>query len=373
MIKVMAVTGNRADYGLMSLVYRDMLGLSDISLQLVVTGAHLMQGYGDTLAAIRADGIEPAALLDMQLTGDDGAASVRALGHACQGFAATLESLLPDIVMLAGDRYELLAPAQAALLMRVPILHIFGGDITLGALDDAVRNAISMMADWHCTATASARNRLIGMGIDPERVVATGSPSLDHMLRTPRIGREALLHRLGVEDRGNLLAVTMHPATMLDHPIDELDAMLEGLAALPQDTFTILITAPNQDPAGQAFRVRIEEFVARQANASLHPSLGQMFYLSLVDAADAVVGNSSSALYEAPALQTPSIDIGIRQTGRERASSVLHVEAEPQAIHDAVLQALAMDCHGVVSPYGDGHSAGRILDVVRRAYLTRMQ
>jgi len=252
---------------------------------------------------------------------------------------------------------------QAALIARVPVAHIAGGDITEGAFDDAIRHAISKMAHLHFATHAEAARRLRQMG--EANVHISGSPGIDQILATPRLSREALAQSLGFPLRPRNLAITFHPATLDDaEPLDQLDTLLAALDRLGPDT-GLIFTGANCDTGGDTLNARIEAFTGARDNACLHPSLGQQRYYSLVALADAVVGNSSSGLYEAPSLGTPTVNIGSRQDGRPRAASVIDCPAETDAIVTAIHAAYRLDMAGVENPYGDGHASERILSVLR--------
>ncbi len=362
--RICAVTGSRADWGLLLPVLEGIRASDMLTLQLAVTGTHLCQGHGHTVDAIETAGFAADVRVDLVQAGDDAAEVTRALGRGVVGFADALEALRPDLLLVLGDRYEILAAVQAALIARVPVAHIAGGDITEGAFDDAIRHAISKMAHLHFVTNPDARRRVIQMGEDPEHVYLSGSPGIDQLLATPRLSRAALEEDLGFALRPRNLAITFHPATLdTADPADQLAALLAALERLGPDT-GLIFTAANRDTGGDTLNAHLRDFVAAHANACLHPSLGQQRYYSLVAEADAVVGNSSSGLYEAPSLGTPTVNIGQRQAGRPRAASVIDCAAETSAILDAIQAALQRDMQGIENPYGDGRAARRILDVL---------
>ncbi|NOX75385.1 MAG: UDP-N-acetylglucosamine 2-epimerase (hydrolyzing) [Gammaproteobacteria bacterium] len=364
--RICAVTGSRADWGLLRPVLDGIRAAGELQLQLAVTGSHLSFAHGHTVAAIETEGFDVDARIDLAQTGDDARAVTHALGRGVLGFADALQNLAPDLLLVLGDRYEILAAVQAALIARVPVAHIAGGDITEGAFDDAIRHAISKLSHLHFATHADAARRLKQMG--EANVFLTGSPGIDQILATPRLTRTELSQSLEFPLRERNLAITFHPATLENaEPLAQLNALLTTLDALCNNNpdTGLIFTGSNSDTSGEALNTRIAEFVATRNHACLHPSLGQQRYYSLVAEADAVVGNSSSGLYEAPSLGTPTVNIGSRQHGRPRAASVVDCSAEIDAIAAAINTALTLDLSGVENPYGDGHAAGRILAVLR--------
>lgn len=363
--RICAVTGSRADWGLLRPVLAGIRDSKTLTLQLAVTGSHLSATHGHTLDAIEADGFGVDTRVDLAQAGDSAGDVTRALGRGVLGFADALQNLAPDLLLVLGDRYEILAAVQAALIARVPVAHIAGGDITEGAFDDAIRHAITKLAHLHFVTHPAARRRVLQMGEDPAHVFLSGSPGIDQLLATPRLDRQALAASLGFALRARNLAITFHPATLAQaEPLDQLEALLTALDRLGPDT-GLIFTGANSDTGGDALNARLAGFVAAREHACLHPSLGQQRYYSLVAAADAVVGNSSSGLYEAPSLGTPTVNIGRRQAGRPRAASVIDCAAAADAIAAAIHAAYALDMSAVDNPYGDGRAAERILAVLR--------
>lgn len=362
--RICAVTGSRADYGLLLPVLHAIKAHPALQLQLAVTGSHLEKRFGHTVDNITRDGFEVDAVVPLGLDDDDALSITRALGTAVSGFAGVLQRLQPDLLLILGDRYEIFAVAQAALIARIPIAHIAGGDITAGAFDDAIRHSITKLSHLHCVTNAQAAQRVRQLGEAADRVFITGSPGIDQILATPRLTRVQLEQHLGMALRAQNLAITFHPATL--DIADALVQLAQLLTALDQlgDQVGLVFTGANADPRGQAVNTRVREFVAAHDNAVWHDSLGQQGYYSLLAAADAVVGNSSSGLYEAPSFKTPTVNIGDRQQGRLKADSVIDCPAQTAAISAAIAQALVLDCQQVQNPYGDGQSSQRILDVL---------
>ena len=361
--RICAVTGSRADWGLLRPVLDGIRDSETLALQLAVTGSHLSPAHGHTVDTIESQGFVVDARINLAQRGDDARAVTHALGRGVAAFADVLQDLAPDLLLVLGDRFEILAAVQAALIARVPVAHIAGGDITEGAFDDAIRHAISKMSHLHFATHSEAARRLRQMG--EADVHLCGSPGIDQILATPRLSRDALSQSLGFPLRPRNLAITFHPATLDDaDPLDQLDTQLTALDRLGPDT-GLIFTGANSDTGGDTLNARIKEFADAHDNACLHPSLGQQRYYSLVALADAVVGNSSSGLYEAPSLGTPTVNIGSRQDGRPRAASVINCPAETDAIVEAIHAAYRLDMAEVENPYGDGHASERILAVLR--------
>ncbi len=361
--RICAVTGSRADWGLLRPVLDGIRDSEALVLQLAVTGSHLSPAHGHTVDAIESQGFNVDTRIHLAQHGDDARAVTLALGRGVAAFADALQDLAPDLLLVLGDRFEILAAVQAALIARVPVAHIAGGDITEGAFDDAIRHAISKMAHLHFATHAGAARRLRQMG--EANVHLSGSPGIDQILATPRLSRNALSQSLGFPLCSRNLAITFHPATLDEaDPLEQLNTLLGALDRLGPET-GLIFTGANNDTGGDTLNARIKEFADAHDNTCLHRSLGQQRYYSLVAQADAVVGNSSSGLYEAPSLDTPTVNIGSRQDGRPRAASVIDCPAETDAIVEAIHTACRLDMAGIENPYGDGRASERILAVLR--------
>lgn len=364
--RIAVITGSRAEYGLLYWVIHDLKAAPDIELQLIVTGMHLAPEFGHTVDEIVRDGFEITRRVPMLLAGDTEASTARSVGLGVIGFSDAFETLRPDIALVLGDRFEILAAATAALVHTIPLAHIAGGDSTEGAIDEAIRHAITKMAHVHFVTNEMSAARVRQLGERPDMIHVVGSPGLDHLKRRPLLDRAALEASLGAKlGRRNLL-VTFHPVTM--DPGESGRQFEELIAALDQlgPETTLWFTGANADPGHRAINeIRGRWVKANAHRAREHTSLGQLRYLSLMSVADAVVGNSSSGLYEAPSFGIPTVDIGDRQKGRLAAASVVHCAPERRAIGIAIEKALSLDCRNVKNPYGDGHAAGRIVSVLR--------
>jgi UDP-N-acetylglucosamine 2-epimerase (non-hydrolysing)/GDP/UDP-N,N'-diacetylbacillosamine 2-epimerase (hydrolysing) len=334
------------------------------ALDLIVTGQHLVPADDNTAEAIKAEGFAPSATIDMLLASDAPVAVAKSMGLATAGFADAFARLAPDLVLVLGDRYEILAAVQAAVVARLPVAHLCGGDITEGAMDDAIRHAVTKLSHLHFVTNEAAARRVWQLGEDPARVHCVGSPGLDRIRQTKLLDRAAFFRRVGFEPRASNLLVTFHPETLHADPLGQCRELLAALHELGPE-FGFIFTGSNADPGGRGVDRLVGEFVAAHDNACAHASLGAALYFSALSHASAVVGNSSSGLYEAPTFKVPTVNIGDRQRGRLRAASVIDCAAERRAIGAAIRKALTLDCAGVINPYGDGHASERIVAVLR--------
>lgn len=367
---IAVVTGSRADYGLQYWLIRALHEAPELTLQLIVTGSHLGTLFGNTVDQIRTDGFPIAATVPM-IAGDDSAwAMARSTGEGVIGMADVFRRLRPDLVVVPGDRFEILAAAQTAMLMSVPVAHLHGGEVTEGAVDESIRHAVSKMSSIHFVSAAPYRQRLIRMGEDPARVHVVGAPGLDHLTRTPLPPRDELLGSVGLDASKPFLLVTYHPATR-GHasPLDALQQLINALDRFPDHQ--LLITKANADAGGRAINEALDAYAAaHRPRAALVASLGTPRYLSAVTHASALVGNSSSALIEAPATGTPTVNIGPRQQGRLRAASVVDCDEQADAIAAALTRVLGPgfreQAAATEPPYGrPGDAAARMLSVLR--------
>lgn len=364
--RICVVTGSRADYGLLYWVLHDLKAEPGIELQLVVTGMHLSPEFGLTVREIEKDGFPIARRVEMLVSSDTPGGVAKSMGLGVIGMSDAFEQLQPDVVLVLGDRFEILAAVQACLVHNIPVAHIAGGDTTEGAFDESIRHAITKMAHVHFATNELSARRVRQLGEDPHRIHVVGSPALDHLRRLQLLERTTLEETLGARLRARNLLITFHPVTLeagdSERQFGELLAALETLGA---DT-ALWFTRPNADTGGRAISAALDAWATQHpGRAHVYTSLGQLQYLSLMSQVDAVVGNSSSGLYEAPSFAVPTVNIGDRQRGRLAAASVLHCAPERTAIVQAITQALALDCRDVANPYGDGYTVGRIVSILR--------
>ncbi len=360
--KVCFVTGSRADFGLLIWPMRAVQQTPGLELQLIATGMHLSPEFGYTIANIRDEGFDVDDTVETLLSSDSGVGVAKSVGLGVIGFADAFARLMPDLVVVLGDRYETFAAAQAAMYMRLPMAHLFGGDVTEGAIDESIRHAISKMSHLHFATNNDSARRLMQLGEDPSRIFTVGSPGIDSIKRLKLMDRETIGREVGMALGERNVLVTFHPVTVeADRSVGSLDELFAALSAL-DPAFRLFFTLANADAEGRTLNERIKAFVADRPNAIAVASLGQLRYISLMNQVDVVVGNSSSGVYEAPSLNAPSVDIGDRQKGRERAASVFHAAPERQAITAAISAALRRGRQPTVSPYGDGEASRRIAD-----------
>jgi len=363
--KICVVTGSRADYGLLSVVMRAIKLEPAFTLLIVATGMHLAPQFGLTWKEIEADGFAIDAKVDIQLTSDTPAGVTRSLGQAIIGFADVFDRLRPDLFVLLGDRYEILAAAEAALIAKIPVAHIAGGDTTEGAFDESIRHSITKMAHLHFVTNEVSARRVRQMGEDPAHVYTVGSPGIDVIRNIKLLSREDLEEQLGYHFLKRNLLVTFHPATLDAVPArDQFQELLKALDALGVDT-GIIITLPNADTENSSIISMIKDHVSSRPRTRSYSSLGQVRYLSVVAQVDAVVGNSSSGLYEVPSFKKPTVNIGDRQKGRIQSSSVINCRPEAEDIIRAINEAFTKDCSSTVNPYGKGDSAEKIIDALK--------
>jgi len=359
---ICVVTGSRAEYGLLRPVLSGIERSTEFSLMLVVTGTHLDQRFGATADVIESDGFVIDARVELQQAGDDPQSIAEAIARGVSGFGRVLSARTPDLVMILGDRFEILAVAQACLIYRVPVAHIAGGDVTEGAWDESIRHAVTKLSHLHLVTNEAAESRVRQLGEDPRRIHRVGSPGIDALRELKLLSSEELANVLGIELQERNFLVTYHPETLdeLD-PVERLESLLDALDALPGPSPGLWFTMPNADEGGLRLMRRIEEYVSSRPHAHVWRSMGQLRYLSAMALADAVVGNSSSGLYEAPSLSTPTLNIGGRQQGRPRPSSVVDCAPGSADILLGLEEVLQMKVTEAESPYGDGRAVGRIL------------
>ncbi len=359
--KILVVTGTRADYGLLYWILKDLAVTSGIELQLVATAMHLEAEFGHTVDLIRNDGFTVDLEVPILEQENTQAAVGRAMGRGIIGFSDAFEKFQPDIVILLGDRFEMLAAAGAATAMCIPIAHIHGGEITEGAIDNSIRHAITKMAHLHFVAAPAYADRVIQMGESPERVYVVGAPGLDNLDRLKLPGRENLFKLLGIAPSHRMFLVTYHPATLDEsNPVEALEELLAALDEFPDDL--VVITKANADSGGRAINDRLETYAALNSErVDLVATLGQVNYLGALKAADMMIGNSSSGIIEAPAAGIPTVNIGIRQAGRLQAESIIDCDGKKDDIVAAINKALSTDflarIENMEPPYGRAPNA----------------
>jgi UDP-N-acetylglucosamine 2-epimerase (non-hydrolysing)/GDP/UDP-N,N'-diacetylbacillosamine 2-epimerase (hydrolysing) len=373
--RICIVTGSRAEYGLLQGLTRAIADDPELELQLVVTGAHLAPEFGLTYRAIESDGFRIDRRIEIQLSSDTSVGMAKSVGIGVLGFADAFDSLAPDLVMVLGDRYEILAAAQAAFLSGIAVGHISGGEVTEGAIDDSIRHAITKFSRFHFVAAEAYRRRVIQLGEAPDRVFNVGDPGLDKIVRLPLLDRDALSAEIGLDPHCPYFVVTYHPVTAgAGNPSHGVEALLEALDEFAEHA--VLVTKPNADAGSRQIARLLDAYAAnRPGRVVISSSLGQLNYLSALKHCAAVVGNSSSGIVEAPALKRPTVNIGPRQNGRLKAASVIDCSPNRASIRDAIGRAISPDfarvAAGAQSLYGSCDATSQIHALLKRLDLTR--
>ncbi len=340
------VTVARSDYGIYQSLLKAIQADPDLELRLMVAGMHLAPEFGMTVRDIERDGYPIDARIDMALTGDSPEAIARSTGLGVTGFAQAFARSRPDILVVLGDRFDMYGAALAALPFKIPVAHIHGGEVTHGAMDDALRHSLTKLSHLHFTSTQEAARRVIQLGEQPWRVSVSGAPALDGLDSIAMLTREQLEDRIGFPLRPAPLLVTFHPVTLqYEATADQTDALL---GALEDCGLPIVFTAPNADTAGRQVRTRIEAYVAAHPNSTFVENFGQSGYFTMMREASAMVGNSSSGIIEAASFHLPVVNIGQRQGGRQRGGNVLDAECEREAIRVAISRATAPEFRALV-------------------------
>ena len=369
MKKIAVFTGTRAEYGLLYWLLKDIQAHPLLELQLLVSAMHLSPEFGMTYNQIESDGFNITEKVEMLLSSDTAVGTVKSMGLGAIGFADALTRMQPDLLVILGDRFEALAVAQAAMILRIPIAHIHGGEVTEGAYDDAIRHAITKLSLLHFTSTETHRNRVIQMGEHPTRVFNVGAIGLDHLQRTRLMSIEELSSSLNFQLNKPYFLVTYHPVTVASEPAKEsFSNLLKALDQFP-DT-QVILTYPNADDGGRDIIPLLEEYASKHPQRVLAiPSLGQRRYLSAVKYSKAVIGNSSSGIIEVPSFKVPTINIGERQRGRTAADSVISCSPNTTDIIKSINIALQSSFSNVVNPYGRGQTSAAILKEIVQANL----
>lgn len=370
--KICVVTGTRAEYGLLTWIMRLIRDDPDLELQIIATGMHLSPEFGLTYHQIEEDGFRIDRKVEMLLSSDTSLGITKSMGLGMIGMADALDALRPNLLVLLGDRFEIFAAAAAALVARIPVAHLHGGEKTEGAFDEALRHSITKMSHLHFVATEEYCRRVIQLGEAPERVYVVGGLGIDNIRRLQLLDRSALEKSLGCSLAEKNLLITFHPATLENATaaaqMSELLAALESLG----DT-RLLFTLPNADTDGRELIQMVRRYCATHDNARAFTSLGQLRYLSCIALVDGVVGNSSSGLIEVPSFRKGTIDIGNRQRGRLRATSVIHCQPHRQDIARALATlystAFQESLENVENPYGSGGASERVVQIIKHCPL----
>ena len=369
MRKICIVTGSRAEWGLLSGLARKITDDPELELQIIATNMHLSPEFGLTYREIERQGFRINRKVEMLLSSDSANATGKSVGLATIGFADAYEELAPDLLLVLGDRYEILAAVTAALFYKIPVAHLHGGEVTEGAYDDAIRHAITKMSHLHFTSTEEYRRRVIQLGEQPERVFHVGAIGIDNIRHIALLDKKVLEEQLDFPFDRKTVLVTYHPETLDAIPVEEqFRNLLEALD--DRQDIRILFTLPNSDTGGRIIVRMIEEFVARnKQRARAYTSLGQLRYLSALRFVAAVVGNSSSGILEVPSFGKPTLDIGNRQKGRLAANSVVHCGVSgaeiSEGLNRVLSDAFAKQTACVQNPYEKEDSALEILKILK--------
>ena len=362
---IAVVTTSRADYSHLYWPLKRLTNHPGVDLKLIALASHLSPEFGYTVREIEKGGFSMAARLECLLSSDSDVGMAKSIGVAVLSLADCLAAIRPDVLLLIADRYEMLAPAVVALALRIPIAHIEGGEISRGAIDDAVRNALTKMSHIHFTSTTGARERVISMGEESWRVHRAGAPSLDHLCNDELLSKQALEAKLQIDLTPPTAIVAYHPVTLLSDTNAEVDELFAALAQIPH---RLIFCHPNADAGGRDLSQRIRSFLAERGAGHLFVNLPAIEYWSLLRHANLLIGNSSSGIMESASFALPTVNVGMRQQGRERARNVL--DAEPlaasivQQLRKAESPSFRESLARMTNPYGDGHAAERIVQVL---------
>lgn len=367
--KVAVFTGTRAEYGLLYWLLTDIKADPVLNLQLLVSGTHLSPEFGETYKQIEHDGFHIDEKIEILLSTNSAIGTAKSIGLGVLSFADALTRMSPDVLVILGDRFEALAVAQTAMILRIPIVHLHGGEITEGAYDDAIRHVITKLSYLHGTSTEEYRQRVIQLGEAPKRVHNVGAIGLDHLSRSTFMTARELGESLGFDLSCAYFVVTYHAVTLGgEGPQESFQALLDALDGYPD--YKILLTYPNADDGGRQIIPLLESYAAKNTKRVIAvPSLGQTRYLSAVKHSAAVIGNSSSGIIEVPAFSVPTINVGMRQKGRLAAASVLHTEpnapAIREAIDDAIMGRYKRPGQLIHNPYGQGDASSKVIEMIK--------
>ena len=367
MKNICIVTGTRAEYGLLRGVMEGIEQSAKLKLQLIVTGMHLSPEFGSTINAIEAEDFKIDRKVEMLLSSDTAVGVTKSIGLGLIGFADALEEISPDLILVLGDRFEIFAAVIAALIAKIPVAHIHGGEVTEGAYDDQIRHSITKISQLHFTASEEYRQRVIQLGENPRNVFNVGGLGVDNIFKLNLMSREKLEEALEFKLGKRNLIITYHPVTLDENSSRyQIEELLSALDALEDVNF--IFTSPNADNGGRIILQRIQDFCFSRSNAKFFKSLGQMRYLSCLSHFDGVIGNSSSGLLEAPSFKIGTLNIGNRQKGRLKASSVIDCDLHRESILEGIIKILSTSFRASLSnatnPYGDGGASKKIIKIL---------
>jgi UDP-hydrolysing UDP-N-acetyl-D-glucosamine 2-epimerase len=362
---IAVITTSRADYSHLYWPLRDLSERENVDLRIIALGSHLSPEFGNTVQEIENNGFQIDARVECLLSSDTDVGMAKTIGVATLSLADLFGKMRPDLLLLIADRYEMLAPAAVALALRIPIAHIEGGEVSEGAIDDAVRNALTKLSHIHFTSTPAARERVIALGEEEWRVHRAGAPSLDHLRRQPLLSRDEIEKRLELNLRTPTILVAYHPVTIARDTLQETDALFTALGSLKEQ---ILFCYPNADAGSRALIERTKSLIASRGHGKVFTNLDTVTYLSLLRQVDMLIGNSSSGIMESASFALPTVNVGLRQQGRERPRNVIDADADANSILRAIDRARTREFRkslsGMVNPYGEGCAAETIVRVL---------
>jgi len=371
--KICVITGSRAEYGLLRWIMQGIKDDPDLTLQIIATGMHLSPEFGLTYQVIEQDGFQIDRKVEMLASSDTPVGIAKSMGLGLIGFADALSELQPGLIVVLGDRFEIFAAVSAALVARIPVAHMHGGETTEGAFDEALRHSITKMSHLHFVAAEAYRQRVIQLGEQPDRVFLVGGLGIDNIKCLQLLDRAALEASLDFKLGPRNLLITFHPVTLETATAENQMAELLTALELLKDT-QLIFTLPNADTDGRTLIKMVEKFVAQHSNASAYTSLGQLRYLSSIAQVDGVVGNSSSGVTEVPSFKKGTINIGDRQRGRLQAESVINCEPTSRSIATALELLYSTDfqvsLHKVTNPYGEGGASEKVVSILKNPAIT---
>lgn len=359
------VTSTRAEYGLLRNIIKKLQADNSIVTNVVVTGSHLSSKYGNTINEIIEDGVEIDCQIDIFSGGDSEIDICNNMSNALIKFAYYFNEKKPDMLLLLGDRYEICGIACAAVNMRIPIAHLYGGETTEGAVDEAFRHSITKMSYLHFTAAESYRKRVIQLGENPERVYNVGSMGIENIKTIELMDKKTLFDSLGIDSSGMYAIGTFHPVTLEGGSAEkQCRELIDACRCFPEIKF--IFTKANADVDGIKINNILGEYAKTEKNIYLVDSLGYKRYLSAIKSAVFVIGNSSSGIVEVPSFNVPTVNIGIRQKGRIQAESVINVSPDSADIKEGIRRAMIMDCNDVQNPYEKEGTSEIIVDTIKK-------
>ena len=370
--KIAVITGTRADYGIFYYVLKAIEKHEDLDLKLIVCGMHLCPEYGMTINEIEKDGFDIADKFETILASDTGASMAKSIGLSIISMAQSFDRIKPDLLLILGDRGEMLAAATAAIHMNIPVAHIHGGEVT-GTVDESVRHAITKLSHIHFPANEDSKQRIIKLGEKEKNIYVVGAPGLDYIKKTQYISRATMLKRFELKD-DKIFLLTQHPVTT---ERDMVEQQMRGtLDAVVELGYQTIVSYPNSDNGGREIIKVIEEYRSKYPFLKVFRNLSQVEYLSFLDMSEVMIGNSSSGIIEAPSFKLPVVNIGSRQDGRLRASNIIDVPYGKESVMRGIKEALydvdfKKQLENCTNPYGDGNASGKIAQIISEVKLDR--